>query len=67
VQLSAADADAVAAKAADFHVDVRLDPPHPGLLESPHLNIGKEGQVHLDVPQGYDHPTLPKGSARGPG
>ena len=51
----------------ELHVDVRLDPPHPGTnWEVPHLNIGNEGQVHLEVPSGYDNPSLPKGSVRRP-
>jgi hypothetical protein len=68
VQLSAADADAIIVKAKELNVDVRLDPPHPNTAwDVPHLNIGGKGQVHLEVPTGYDNATIPKGSAIGPG
>jgi hypothetical protein len=30
------------------------------------LNIGREGQVHLEVPQGYSNPTIPQGYATKP-
>jgi len=47
-------------------VVIRLDPPHFGTdWDVPHLNIGSEGQVHLEVPEGYDHPTVLKGSTNG--
>jgi hypothetical protein len=65
--LSSADADAIAAKAKDLGVDVRLDPPHPGTnWEVLHFNIGRNGQVHLELPAGYDNPSVPKGFARKP-
>ncbi len=45
-----------------LEVAVRLDPPHAGTpWDVPHLNIEKDGQVHLPVPPGYTHPTVPKG------
>jgi hypothetical protein len=67
ITLTAEEADAVIAKAKQLGVDVRLDPPHPGTnWEKPHLNVGKNGQVHMEVPVGYNHPDVPKGSATRP-
>ena len=58
-KLTADQADALVSEAKRLNVDVRLDPPHPGTnWDRPHLNIGKEGQVHLEVPEGYDHPSV---------
>jgi hypothetical protein len=66
-QLTSSQADAIAAQAKQLGVEVRLDPPHPGTYwDVPHLNIGKEGQVHLEVPEGYSNPTIPQGSAGRP-
>jgi RHS repeat-associated protein len=65
--LTADEADAIISEAQKLKVDVRLDPPHPGTdWDVPHLNIGKEGQAHLEVPSGYDNAAVPKGSARKP-
>jgi RHS repeat-associated protein len=65
--LTSEEADAVISEAKRLNVDVRLDPPHPGTdWDVPHLNIGKEGQVHLEVPSGYDNLSVPKGSVRNP-
>jgi hypothetical protein len=51
--LTSSQADSIVAQAKKLGVDVRLDPPHPGTnWDVPHLNIGREGQVHLEVPQG---------------
>jgi RHS repeat-associated protein len=66
-KLTAKEADEVIAEAKNLGVEVRLDPPHPGTdWNVPHLNIGKEGQVHLEVPQGYSNPSVPTGSATKP-
>ena len=64
--LTHAEADAVIAECQALGVLVRLDPPHPGTnWNVPHLNIGI-ANVHLQVPNGYTHPTVPTGSATGP-
>ena len=40
---------------------------HPGTpWNKPHLNVGKEGQVYLEVPVDYAHPSIPRGSEVGP-
>jgi Pretoxin HINT domain len=66
-KLTAEQADALINEAQRLGVDVRLDPPHPGTnWEVPHLNIGSEGQVHIEVPGGYDNPSVPKGSVTKP-
>jgi RHS repeat-associated protein len=60
--LSTEEADAIASEAKNLGIKVRLDPPHPGTnWDIPHLNIGNNGQVHLQVPQGYTNPTIPQG------
>jgi len=63
--LTKEQADAIIEEANRLGVNVRLDPPHPQ-YPRPHLNVGKDGQAHLNVPEGYDHPTVPKGSATRP-
>jgi len=66
-KLTSSQADAIVQQAKNLGVDVRLDPPHPGTnWDVPHLNIGREGQVHLEVPQGYSNSTIPQGSATRP-
>ena len=66
-KLTSSQADALAAQAKQLGVDVRLDPPHPGTnWDVPHLNFGREGQAHLEVPQGYSNATIPQGSATRP-
>ncbi len=56
------EADAVVSEAKRLGVDVRLDPPHPGTnWDVPHLNIGSNGQVHLEVPGGYTNPGVSTG------
>jgi RHS repeat-associated protein len=61
-KLTAEQADAVVAEAKSLGVEVRLDPPHANTRwDVPHLNIGNKGQVHLEVPAGYDNPGVPKG------
>jgi RHS repeat-associated protein len=63
-KLTAKEADAVIEEANRLDVGVRLDPPHPGTnWDKPHLNVGKEGQVHLEVPVGYRNSSVPQGSA----
>lgn len=43
------------------------DPPHPGTnWDVDHFNIGKEGQVHLEVPKGYSSPSVPMRPPRQP-
>ncbi|HXX20148.1 MAG TPA: RHS repeat-associated core domain-containing protein [Candidatus Acidoferrum sp.] len=67
VKLSAADADEIVIEAKKLGVELRLDPPHPGTnWDVPHLNIGSNGQVHLEVPVGYSNPSVPMGSATRP-
>jgi hypothetical protein len=67
-KLTTEQADAIIGEAKKLGVETRLDPPHgpgnPWNVE--HLNIGKNGQVHLEVPPGYDNPSVPKGSVRKP-
>jgi RHS repeat-associated protein len=66
-KLTAEEADAIIAKGEQLGVKVRLDPPHPGTnWEVPHLNVGEEGQVHLEVPQNYSNPNVSLGSATKP-
>jgi RHS repeat-associated protein len=66
-KLNTTQADAIVAQARQLGVDVRLDPPHPGTSwDVPHLNIGREGQVHLEVPEGYSNSTIPQGSTSRP-
>jgi hypothetical protein len=66
-KLTAAEADAVIAEAQRLGIKVRLDPPHPGTpWNVPHLNVGDSANVHLEVPAGYSHPTVPTGSATKP-
>jgi hypothetical protein len=49
--------DHIVELAKKYGVDVRLDPPHPGTpWNVSHLNIGKDGQVHIPVPTGYTIP-----------
>lgn len=61
-KLTAEQADAVIAQAKEMGVEVRLDPPHPGTnWNVPHLNIGSNGQVHLEVPAGYSNPGVAQG------
>ena len=65
--LTADQVDQIVAKGKQLGVDIRLDPPHPGTAwEVPHLNVGREGQVHLRVPDGYANSSIPMGSARKP-
>jgi hypothetical protein len=60
--LTAAEANSVIDEAKRLGVNVRLDPPHPGTnWDKPHLNFGSNGQVHLEVPSGYDYPDIPHG------
>jgi RHS repeat-associated protein len=60
--LTAGQADAIIGQAKELGVDVRLDPPHSGTnWDVPHLNIGRNGQVHLEVPKGYDNSSVLKG------
>jgi hypothetical protein len=67
IKLTAPQADAVISGAQRLGVEVRLDPPHPGTpWNVEHLNIGSNGQVHLEVPKGYTNPTVPVGSATRP-
>jgi RHS repeat-associated protein len=67
VDLTADQVDQIVAQGKQLGVDIRLDPPHPGTAwEVPHLNIGRDGQVHLQVPSGYTNPSIPSGSARRP-
>jgi RHS repeat-associated protein len=67
-KLTKEQADAIIAEAKKLGVDVRLDPPHgPGNpWNVDHLNVGRNGQAHLEVPAGYDNPSVPKGSVRKP-
>lgn len=57
-RLPAGQLDEIVLKARQMGVKVRLDPPHhPNTgWNVPHLNIGKNGQVYLEVPQGYRIP-----------
>ncbi len=67
VNLTADQVDQIVAQGKQLGVDIRLDPPHPGTAwEVPHLNIGRDGQVHLQVPDGYTNSSIPSGSARRP-
>ena len=67
VDLTADQVDKIVAQGKQLGVDIRLDPPHPGTAwEVPHLNIGRDGQVHLQVPDGYTNSSIPSGSARKP-
>jgi RHS repeat-associated protein len=61
--LTAEEADAVVTEAQSLGVKVRLDPPHPWdpKWNVPHLNIGSNGQAHLEVPVGYTNPGIPVG------
>jgi RHS repeat-associated protein len=62
VKLTPAEVDAIIEKAKELGVKVRLDPPHLDTpWDVPHLNIG-DANVHIEVPQGYDNPGVPKGS-----
>jgi hypothetical protein len=60
--LTQEEADAIIAECDRLGVSVRLDPPHPNRpnWNVPHLNIGT-ANVHLQVPNGYTHPTVPRG------
>jgi hypothetical protein len=64
-KLTAEQAGAIVAEAKSLGVEVRLDPPHPGTnWDVPHLNIlniGSNGQVHLEVPPGCSHAGVPQG------
>ena len=56
-RLTVTEIDNIVLRARRYGVKVRLDPPHPRTAWNvPHLNIGKRGQVHLAVPQGYQLP-----------
>jgi hypothetical protein len=60
--LSAGQADAIISEAKSLGVDVRLAPAHAGTnWDVPHLNIGGNGQVHLEVPAGYTNPGVAQG------
>ena len=51
---SQAEIDEIVKMAKGYGVPVRLDPPHPGTpWNIPHLNIGRQGQIHIPVPPGY--------------
>jgi RHS repeat-associated protein len=66
-KLNSTEADTLIKRANELGVDVRLDPPHPGTnWNVPHLNIGNEGQVHLEVPEGYSNPRVATGSVHRP-
>jgi len=65
-KLTGEQADALISEAKKLSVDVRLDPPQQPPWNVEHLNIGRNGQVHLQVPAGYDNPSVPKGSVSKP-
>ncbi len=57
VPLTLEQANAVVREAGRLGVDVRLDQGHPRTKwDSAHLNIGRNGQVHLRVSPGYALP-----------
>jgi RHS repeat-associated protein len=57
MKLTAEQADAIVKEANNLKVEVINDPPHPGTnWDVQHLNIGSNGQVHLEVPGGYSNP-----------
>jgi hypothetical protein len=53
LSLGKTELDEIVKMARDLQVKVRLDPPHKAPYDYPHLNIGKTGQAHVRVPEGY--------------
>jgi len=62
--LSPSQLDEIAEMARQHGVKIRADPPHPGTpWNTPHFNIGKEGQAHIPFPPDYVPPSwCPRGS-----